>query len=378
MAACLGRFSSHHGVRGYSSLLAIPPPAFEYQYVEGVEVLEDYRPGGYHPVQIDDRLHSRYRIIHKLGHGTYSTAWLALDEQTSEYVAVKVGTADADKREADILSQISPGITATGSEAASTLPLALDRFFIDGPNGTHPCLAIVPARCSLRDAKEASDWRLFQLNVARSLAAQLVMAVFHVHSQGFAHGDLHLGITGDELTLGEAKFLLIDFGVAFRPSDESRFQSYTPLVLRPPEAFFEPTTPLSFTSDIWSLSCAIFELLGHRPLVDGIIAPQDDITAQQEKWVLRAKWFDATGKPLSNERDIWSWDRRFDEWVNGLRPSWGAEVVKGDEKAALLELLRWMLAWRPCERPSVDEVLKSAWMKQWALPAYKEGRKTWK
>ncbi|KAK0751238.1 kinase-like domain-containing protein [Schizothecium vesticola] len=425
--------------------LAMPTSTFEYGYVEDVEALEGYRPGGYHPVQIDDRLYTRYRIIHKLGHGTYSTAWLALDEQTSNYVAIKVGAADADKREADILTQISTGITAPNSETASTLPLALDRFTVDGPNGIHPCLVTVPARCSLRDAKEASDSMLFQLNVARSLAAQLAIAVSTVHSQGYAHGDLHLGncmlqlpyslnnlsvkqlyakfgapdsepvvrsdgkptssapgvppyvvkplwlgIPSDELTPGDAKLLLADFGVAFRPSDKSRFQSYTPLVLRPPEAFFEPTALLSFASDIWSLGCSIFELLGHRSLIDGIITPQDEITAQQvhlqgrlpsewwDRWELRAKWFDETGKPLSNERDIWSWDRRFDEWVNGLRPSCGTDLVKDDEKAALLELLRWMLAWRPGERPSADDVLETAWMKQWALPAYAEGRKSWR
>jgi len=289
----------------------------------------------------------------------------------------------------------------------------------------------VPARCSLRDAKEASDWRLFQLDVARSLAAQLATAVSLVHSQGYAHGDLHLGtcmlqlpcslnnisveqlyakfgapepepvvrsdgkptssapgvppyvakplwrgIPSDELALGEAKLLLVDFGVAFRPSDKSRFQSYTHLVLRPPEGFFEPTAPLSFASDIWSLGCSIFELLGYRSLVDGIITPQDEIMAQQvhlqgrlpsewwDKWELREKWLDETGKPLSNERDIWSWDRQFDEWVNVLRPSCGTDMVKDDEKAVLLELLRWMLAWRPGERPSAEDVLEAAWMKQ--------------
>lgn len=182
--------------------------------------------------------------------------------------------------------------------------------------------------------------------------------------------------------------MLSDFGVAFRPSDKSRFQSYTPLVMRPPEAFFEPTQPLSFASDIWSLGCCIFEFVGHRSLIDGIITPQDEITAQQvhlqgrlpsewwDKWELRTKWFDEkTGKPLSNERDIWSWDRRFDEWANGLRPACGTDLVKDDEKAVLLDLLRWMLAWKPSERSSAKDVLDSAWMKQWALPAYAEGRK---
>lgn len=170
--------------------LTVAASGIEYGYIEDVERLSDYRPGGYHPVQIDDCLHKRYRIVHKLGHGTFSTAWLALDEQTSKYVAIKVGTADADKREVDILSQLTTGIAASSRAAdkASMIPMVVDRFSIDGPNGTHPCFTTVPARCSLMDAKEASDPRLFQLDVARSLAAQLAMAISLVHSQGYAHG----------------------------------------------------------------------------------------------------------------------------------------------------------------------------------------------
>merc|ERR1712000_478965 len=167
----------------------------EYGYIEGVENLSDYRPGGYHPIHIDDRLHKRYRIVHKLGHGTFSTAWLALDERTSKYVAIKVGTADADRREVEILSQLTTGVATYKhvADKASMIPIVVDRFSLDGPNGTHPCFITVPARCSLMDAKGASDTRLFQLDVARSLAAQLAMAISLVHSQGYAHGDLHLG-----------------------------------------------------------------------------------------------------------------------------------------------------------------------------------------
>lgn len=165
--------------------------ALKFGYVEDVERLEDYQPGGYHPIQIDDRLHTRYRIIHKLGHGTFSTAWLALDEKTSKYVAIKVGTADADRREADILSRLTTGTTFCNdatTDPASMIPMSIDRFNIEGPNGSHPCFVTTPARCSLMDAKEASGPRLFPLDVARSLAAQLVLAVCFIHSRGYVHG----------------------------------------------------------------------------------------------------------------------------------------------------------------------------------------------
>lgn len=146
-------------------------------------------------------------------------------------------------------------------------------------------------------------------------------------------------------------------------------------------------TPLSFASDIWSLGCTIFELLAHRSLIDGILTPQDEITAQQvhlqrplpsewwDNWEQRFKWFDEAGRPLSNERDIWKWDRRFEQWVQEPRQSCGMSVIDEDEKAALFELLHWMLAWRPRERPNAAEVLNMAWMKRWALPAYEASRR---
>ena len=46
-----------------------------------VESPHRYRPGGYHPVHLGDVFCERYRVIHKLGFGTYSTVWLARDLQ---------------------------------------------------------------------------------------------------------------------------------------------------------------------------------------------------------------------------------------------------------------------------------------------------------
>ena len=48
-----------------------------------VESPNRYRPGGYHPVHLGDVYCQRYRVIHKLGFGTYSTVWLARDLQST-------------------------------------------------------------------------------------------------------------------------------------------------------------------------------------------------------------------------------------------------------------------------------------------------------
>ena len=51
-------------------------PSEEQDYEEGRDA---YRPGGFHPVYIDDIYHGRYQIMRKIGYGQYSTVWLVKD-----------------------------------------------------------------------------------------------------------------------------------------------------------------------------------------------------------------------------------------------------------------------------------------------------------
>lgn len=146
--------------------------------------------------------------------------------------------------------------------------------------------------------------------MARALAAQLATVIRYIHSEGFVHGDLHrgnilqpqsnfdklstkelyelygepelqpvnqfdgqtpppgvpqygvmpiwLGESSEKVTLPEARIILADFGQTFSPTREKKFNSYTPFSIRPPEARFEPTTPLTFSSDIWTIACTIW------------------------------------------------------------------------------------------------------------------------
>ena len=57
-----------------------------YKYTSDVFINEEdffaYRPGGYHPVTLGDTLkNNRYKIVHKLGYGGFSTVWLAKDRR---------------------------------------------------------------------------------------------------------------------------------------------------------------------------------------------------------------------------------------------------------------------------------------------------------
>ena len=61
--------------------MADDEPIFHHITVP-VESVEGYRPGGYHPLHLGDSLlDGRYLVLRKLGHGSYSTAWLARDQR---------------------------------------------------------------------------------------------------------------------------------------------------------------------------------------------------------------------------------------------------------------------------------------------------------
>ena len=52
-----------------------------YDLSDPVEDVNEYRSGGYYPIQLGHSLRNgRYLILRKLGYGSYSTVWLARDQ----------------------------------------------------------------------------------------------------------------------------------------------------------------------------------------------------------------------------------------------------------------------------------------------------------
>ncbi|OJJ78121.1 hypothetical protein ASPBRDRAFT_71356 [Aspergillus brasiliensis CBS 101740] len=399
----------------------------EYNWIKGVEALEEYQPGGYHPVMIGDILHHRYRIVDKLGHGGYSTVWLAQDVAIKRYVALKVNTADAHQREATVLKALSapPSSPSSPVRGHNLIPVVLDEFEVQGPNGTHACYTTDPAQCDLR---QISFSCLFPLDVARALCYGLTQAVAYTHSRGYVHGDIHLrnvmikpptsfnhmsieefykeygepetvpitrcdgkplppnipekavkplflGKYAETLTLADVRPLLSDFGEAFSPASEVRLgqDCHTPPGFRSPEARFEPQSPLTFSSDIWSLATAIWEIVGMRPIFSTDFVPDDEIVAQHIdvlvqmprewwlRWEGRSKFFTEDGSPTAAYLE--------NKWLR-LR------MIEEEEKAAFLDLIRRMLVFRPEERPTAEDVLQSEWMSKWAWPDYERSLNT--
>lgn len=153
----------------------------KYRCIEDVEDLERYQDGGYHPIHIGDVLAGRYRVVHKLGYGGYSTVWLAQDQLLGVYVAVKLTTADSPSHESQVLHLLAK----SDHPGRAMIPLIRDQFELEGPNGSHKCYVTSPARSSLGDAQDSD---CFPVETARVIIAQLVMAVAYLHTQGYVHG----------------------------------------------------------------------------------------------------------------------------------------------------------------------------------------------
>ncbi|KAE8151554.1 kinase-like domain-containing protein [Aspergillus avenaceus] len=403
----------------------------KYNWIDGAESLEKYRPGGYHPVMIGDILHGRYCIVDKLGFGGYSTIWLAQDSHLKQYVAIKVGIADALPHETKILRALSSPSVHPGR---TSIPFPIDEFKLHGPNGTHPCYTMAPAQCNLR---EVSFSRLFPLEVARALSGSLILAIAYTHSQGYIHGDIHLrnvlvklpssidqfsieqlyqeygepetvtvtardgkplppnvpahaviplylGKDAEEFSLSDARVILGDFGEAFSLDEVRRGEDcHTPLAMRPPEARFEPQAPLTYSADIWSLATTIWEILGMKAIFSSEFATADEVVSQQidvlgsmplswwKCWEERSQFFDEYGRPKAG-RYVWPRiEQAFEEGVQMYRRK-SSRVCEfdGEETAAILELIKRMLAFRPEERPTAEEVLKSDWIVKWVLPDF--------
>ncbi|EON65280.1 CMGC/SRPK protein kinase [Coniosporium apollinis CBS 100218] len=375
------------------------------------EPLHRYRVGGYHPVYLGDFLKDgRYRIIHKLGFGGYSTVWLAKDEELQRYVAVKIAVAEVglESRELQVLRVLSANIsTHSGSQHVVQL---LDDFQHAGPNGTHTCLVfevLGPNIPTVIDARFA-DGRL-PGKIARRVCKHALLGLDFLHQHQVGHGDLHTGniaftlpsldpmpeeevlkqlptpeigdvtrLDGKALGPGVPKYLvwpgsfriskttlenpikIIDFGESFTRDTRPK-TLHTPLAVRAPEVIFEDD--IDFRVDLWSMGCMIFELVTGQPPFDSLMTTKEILVSEmiqfvgelperwQRKWALMEK--EESTDPDGLTLQLWLEEVYFDDEKT-------ADFTREDIRE-LGALLRKLLRFQPTARSTTTQVLKDDW-----------------
>lgn len=157
--------------------------------------------------------------------------------------------------------------------------------------------------------------------------------------------------------------LLSDFGESYSPlSATHRAENcHTPLATRPPEARFEPQAPLSYSADIWSLAVAIWDILGMKPVFSNDYITEDEMVCEHidvlgslpkhwwERWEERGEFFDQNARPTEGREVCPALEQAFEKDVQGYRRKLGMEEFGGEEAGAVLNLIRWMLAFKPEE-----------------------------
>ncbi|KAG5754219.1 hypothetical protein H9Q69_006155 [Fusarium xylarioides] len=268
---------------------------------DACEPVNRYEEGLYLPICIGEVIADRYRIEHKLGHGGFSTVWMAHDMDKGKDVALKILTADfGSEREFLRQNEIVSCVTDT-----SRLLIYQDAFLLPGAaRNPHRVLVFPLKGPNLRDyARETSTI------VRRSAAKQLLQALKALHNGGIVHRDLNSAnvmfglssfesgadVTTKYQTLGRPQKMdlptnqemwkdgqlvapmtpkdsfvvqdtitLGDFGLAIRSGTEVDFKVQVPVGYCAPERMhgINPT----FASDMWSYMCIFAELYLKWPL----------------------------------------------------------------------------------------------------------------
>lgn len=157
------------------------------------EPVEEYRPGGYHPVHIGDHLSARFIVINKLGWGASSTVWLARDSNyESMCVVVSVSKASTAVEYSQELMPKMKYLQSGQDEHAGKKNLLFphESFSITGPNGKHFCLVMrfegqTVSRATNR--AQGSDTRPLPLAKAKNAVLDLGNAISYLHSMQMTH-----------------------------------------------------------------------------------------------------------------------------------------------------------------------------------------------
>lgn len=217
-------------------------------------------------------LHSRYVLKKKIGKGTFSKVFAALDLHSDNWVAVKV-VRNAEKYQlaAKVELHILNMIVQKDKDHKSNCIHLLDQFVYQG----HPCFVFDLLGRNLYNLLHNNRYMPFALSHVKIFLWQLLEAVNFLHKQDVIFTDLkpenivfvydktikrHIQGLPIEIPK-DTRIRLIDFGSALY-GDRYHTHLVQTRHYRAPEVILG--IPWRHEIDIWSVGCIILELLNGR------------------------------------------------------------------------------------------------------------------
>jgi len=352
----------------------------------------------------------RYKKVSRIGEGTYGIVYKAIDQQTSEYVALKRclphheatdGFPITTLREIQILREISMDFgdknnddddDNNGYQYIVTLK--------DIAVGTKPSsVFLVFEYVDFELAKLVDDHFAryskspFSLGEVKRLSIQLLSAVAFIHDRCIIHRDIKLS----NLLYHQGTLKLCDFGLARRTSevvDDTTDKSTS--IKRSPEDALTPKVvslwyrPIELllgsqnydmTIDCWACGCVIAELiLGHplfrgqnefdqiQKIIDLMGIPRIESWPGLEALINRGCFsFDGSSDEIALDMDV----------VTGRRPISVPSATKlldkfGGLSASGIELLLGLLRYDPNQRWSASKAKSSGFFQESPKPVHVE------
>lgn len=121
--------------------------------------------------------------------------------------------------------------------------------------------------------------------------------------------------------------------------------------------------------------------MGLKTILSSFLLSEDDVTQEQvdtlgilpdewwNKWEARSQWFmkDGSRKKGGCPKRL---EGRFESSIQNPRRKCGMEILGENESHAFKEMIRWMLSYSLDDRPTAEELLKTDWMRHWAIPNF--------
>lgn len=397
------------GVRKLSSIKTAP--TFEE------EKCRNYDPKDFYPARIGDTLNSKYELVSKLGWGTGSTVWLAramhwLPWQNEHHVALKItnntpAAQAAARRELDISEQMfTAETTHPGRQYVRSV---LDSFEVEGPDGTHICMAFEPLRQPLWMLGQQSGLtNLVQPRTIKALLPSILKSLDFLHSECQV---IHTDLKGDHFMVPfeDAKVLedyvyrqqanpapcqerngrpvyesrsnfghlrgdigyvkLTDFGLAVR-GNVANNHDIQPREYTAPEVMLK--AGWSYPADIWNLGLVLWELLGDINLLSGRV-PGHCKFSNNTRWAQMIRLMGPPPSELLARADREALSKFYDNQGVFKHPdlipdemftlSNSTPMLEGQERALFINFAKRMLTWLPEQRATAKELLDDPWLK---------------